>query len=205
KKHVLSQAQVSGPGIPAEDAQFVENVLWEESRVVFVTLNVPGSNDDGLPWTGGAGNPFLDETARKKEVMERDAANLRWLDRAFDLAEADKVQGVLIALQADMFDPAAILPGADGLNNYDAFVQELAKRARQFAKSVLLLTGASNPCEADKPLSAHFFATSPVGDIHNVGAPVENLQRITVQGSTNAPAEWLRLTIDPKSSAVFSW
>jgi hypothetical protein len=34
---------------------------------------------------------------------------------------------------------------------------------------------------------------------------VPNLLRITVQGSTNAPAEWLRLTIDPRSAEVFSW
>jgi hypothetical protein len=36
-------------------------------------------------------------------------------------------------------------------------------------------------------------------------AAVPNLTRITVQGSTSSPAEWLRLTIDPSSKAVFSW
>jgi hypothetical protein len=34
---------------------------------------------------------------------------------------------------------------------------------------------------------------------------VPNLTRITVQGSTNAPAEWLRLTIDPRTPQMFSW
>ena len=29
--------------------------------------------------------------------------------------------------------------------------------------------------------------------------------RITVQGSTNKPREWLRLIIDPRSPRVFSW
>ncbi|HEV8712497.1 MAG TPA: hypothetical protein VGX03_06680 [Candidatus Binatia bacterium] len=42
-------------------AQFGENVLREKSQVVFVTVNVPGSNNDGLPWKGGSktvsGNP----------------------------------------------------------------------------------------------------------------------------------------------------
>jgi hypothetical protein len=38
-----------------------------------------------------------------------------------------------------------------------------------------------------------------------VGYPVENFHRMTVQGSTNPPAEWLRLTIDPHSAEVFSW
>ena len=29
--------------------------------------------------------------------------------------------------------------------------------------------------------------------------------RITVEGSTNKPREWLRLTIDPRASQIFSW
>ena len=205
KKKVASQALVDNHQFPG-DAQFVENVLWEESRVVFVTLNVPGSNDDGLPWTGGAGNPFLDETARMAEVLGRDAANLRWLDRAFDLAESDDARGVLIGLQADMWDPAAIVPGGDGLNNYDALVQEIATRARHFGRPVLLINGDSHLFETDKPLSAAFYADpATVGDFHHVGYAVDNFTRITVQGSTNKPGEWLRLTIDPHSASVFSW
>jgi len=34
---------------------------------------------------------------------------------------------------------------------------------------------------------------------------VKNLTRITVQGSTNAPAEWLRLSIGSNPSNPFSW
>src|SRR6266481_180404 len=46
--------------------------------------------------------------------------------------------------------------------------------------------------------------SSPTGLIHGTPA-VANLTRITVQGSTNKPREWLRLTIDPHSPDVFSW
>ena len=58
----------------------------------------------------------------------------------------------------------------------------------------------------DRYLADHPLAdpSSAAGRIH--GAPaVPNLTRITVQGSTNAPAEWLRLTIDPHAPGVFSW
>jgi hypothetical protein len=34
---------------------------------------------------------------------------------------------------------------------------------------------------------------------------VPNLTRIVVQGSDNAPGEWLRLTIDGRKSYPFSW
>ena len=49
KMKVTSQAQV-GEGT---DADYVENVIWEQSKVLFVTVNVPGgSNNDADPWYG---------------------------------------------------------------------------------------------------------------------------------------------------------
>jgi len=215
KKQVITQAQAYDPHHPA-DAQFVENVMWEESQVLFVMLNVPGSNDDGLPWSGGTatipGPPypakaFLNETERTQEVAARDAANLRWLDAAFAQAEGDKVKAVLIGLQADMWDPAAIAPGGDGLHGYDTLVRAIAAHSKDFGKPVLLINGDSHLFEADAPLSTAFYNNVPttVGDYHGVGYAVPNFMRITVQGSTNLPHEWLRLSIDPKSPQIFSW
>ena len=180
-----------------EDAQFVENVMWQHRNIVFVTLNLPGSNNDGLPWTA----PFTDEPARVAEAAKRTLADLRWLDKAFDRAEEERAQGLVIAIQADMFDPSAIAAGGDGLGNYTLFVQELAARALRFGRPVLLINGDSHVYGADKPLSD---PTSPTGKIHNTPA-VPNLTRITVQGSTTAPAEWLRLVINPDTTDVFSW
>jgi len=197
QKQVLSQAQAFDPAHPA-DAQFVENVSWEESRVVFVTLNMPGSNNDGLPWS----SPFTNEAARLQEVAERTGADIRWLRQAFALAEANGAVAVLIALQADMWDPAALpSPPNDGLNGYTGFVRELASLSLHFGRPVLLINGDSHLFEADRPLADPASAT---GLIHATGA-VPNLTRITVQGSTNKPREWLRLTIDPRSPAVFGW
>jgi hypothetical protein len=199
KKQVLTQAQVFDSAYPT-DAKFVENVMWEESQVVFVTLNVPGSNNDGLPWKGGTG-AFLNEPARMQEVAERNGANLRWLDRAFAQAEADGAQAVLIGLQADMWDPAALVAGGDGLDGYTSFVQALADRSVHFGRPVLLINGDSHLFEVDHPLAD---PSSPTGEIHGTQS-VPNLTRITVQGSTNKPREWLRLTIDPRSSQIFTW
>lgn len=186
----------------ASDAQFVENVMWNQSRVVFVTLNVPGSNDDGLPWNGTDGNlTFLDETARLQEVAARDAANLRWLKEAFRVATARKAVGVVITLQADMWDLTALAAGGDGLNGYDALVQEIARQCAAFNGQVLLLNGDTHLYGADRPLADPNSATFLV---HGTGV-VTNLTRITVQGSTNTPNEWVKLTIDPSSPQVFSW
>lgn len=48
EEQVMSQAQYFDPAYPT-DAKFVENVIWNEGKVMFVTLNVPGSNNNTLP------------------------------------------------------------------------------------------------------------------------------------------------------------
>ncbi len=196
EKIVRTQVENFDPAYPS-DAQFVENVMWEDSRIVFVTLNMPGSNNDTLPWTGMFANPG----AQAQEVAERTDADMRWLQAAFDQARDDHAKAVVIALQADMWDPAALVSGGDGLDHYTSFVQKLADLSVQFGRPVLLLNGDSHVYGTDHPLADPGSAT---GLIHGTQA-VPNLTRITVQGSTNAPAEWLRLTIDPNKSQVFSW
>jgi len=100
-----------------------------------------------------------------------------------------------------MWDPAAVAAGGDGLGNYTLFVHELAALSLHFGRPVLLLNGDSHVFGADRPLAD---PASPSGRIHGTPA-VPNLTRITVQGSTSAPAEWLRLTIDPHAPGVVSW
>ncbi len=195
-RRVTSQALAFDPAWPA-DAQYVENVLWEEQRVVFVTLNMPGSNNDTVPWSGAFANP----AAQAQERTQRTDADIRWLQTAFAKAKAGRARAMVIALQADMWDPSALDAGGDGLYNYTPFVQKLAELSIAFQRPVLLLNGDSHLFQADQPLADPNSAT---GRIHNT-PPVPNLTRITVQGSTNAPAEWLRLTIDPRSGAPFSW
>jgi hypothetical protein len=196
KRRVLTQARHFDRAHPA-DAQFVENVMWQQSRVLFAMVNMPGSNNDGLSWS----QPFTDETARVREAAQRTGAAIRWLQAAFARAHEDEARAMLIGLQADMWDPAAFAAGGDGLYNYTLFVHELASLALRFGRPVLLINGDSHVFGADRPLADPASAT---GMIH--GAPaVPNLTRITVQGSTTAPAEWLRLTIDPNAAQVFSW
>jgi hypothetical protein len=200
-RHVVSQGLVD----PRYSA-YVENVMWTQAGVLFVTVNLPGSNNDLVPWYGGY--PNAPNPRQIAESADRTAADESWLATAFALAGQRHLKGVLIGAQADMWDPAALPknPG-DGLDGYDGFVQELAALTRDFKKPVLLINGDSHVYETDRPLSAAFYASSTtVGDVHHVGFTVDNFQRITVRGSTNAPANWyLRLNVDPGTSQVFSW
>lgn len=190
-KDVWTQAQYFDAAFP-NDSQFVENVMWEDAQVVFATMNTPGgSNNDTAPWTGIFSNP----AAQAQEVSDRTGANLRWLQKAFDTANRDHARAVVIAVQADMWDTEA------ALDQYTPFVKKLADLSVQFGKPVLLLNGDSHLYKADKPLADPSSAT---GLIHQTQS-VPNLTRIVVQGSTNTPGEWLKLSIDPRTTNVFSW
>jgi hypothetical protein len=194
-RRVLSEAQLFGFG-GRPDGQYVENVIWTQSHVLFVTLNLPGSNNDTVPWTG----VFSDPAAQAEEVANRTAADLHWLELAFVTAKLGRARGVVVGVQANMWDPAALAPGGDGLGAYTNIVHKLADLSVFFGRPVLLINGDTHVFEVDQPLADPASAT---GVIHGT-QPVPNLTRITVEGST-ATKEWLKLTVDPASPAVFSW
>jgi hypothetical protein len=193
EKRVVSQAQAFDPAFPA-DSQFVENVMWEDSRIVFATFNMPGgSNNDTDRWSG----VFADDAAQADEVAQRSAANLRWLAATFQRASSERARAVVIALQADMWD---LEGGAAHLTNYTPFVTALADLSVQFGRPVLLLNGDSHVFKAENPLAD---PNSTLGSIHKTRA-VPNLTRIVVEGS-GVGTHWLRLSIDPRSTQAFSW
>lgn len=190
KMQVLTQADD-----PASSA-YVENVLWSQSRVVFATLSVPGSNDDLAPW----GSPLPADAgsypSQAAERAARDQANLAWVDRAFALATEQGAEGIVLMLQADMWDVTS------SLNGFDALVQRIGSRAAAFGKPVLLLEGDSHSFEVQYPYSA----SSPLRSLHPNTPVAENVTRIVVEGSAGR-TEYVRLTVDPKTKdgALFRW
>ena len=200
KKLVLSQGLIPDP-FHKTDAKYVENVMFVQSQVLFVTINVPGgSNDDQDVWYGAP----IASAAQTLEKAERDGADLRWLDYAFGFAKLARLKGVVVQLQADMWDPEK---GAAHQVGYEPYVQALAAHTADFGGPVLLLNGDSHVYKSDSPLSA----ADPINYIHP-GYDVSNLHRIVVHGSTT-PLEWLKLTVDPSANAPqgpdafgpFSW
>jgi len=187
-KRVLSQAELPNWVHPA-DSKFVENVLWVQSRVVFVTINLPGgSNNDNDVWYGA---PTM-SAAQAQEIAERTAADLRWLDTAFAVAKLIRAKGVLILAQADMWDPEK---GAAHQAAYQPFVQSIASHTSELGRPVLLINGDSHVYRSDNPLSA----ADPLNYMHP-GYDVPSFHRIVVHGST-LPLEWLKLTVDPRVNA----
>jgi hypothetical protein len=184
---------------PTGDTQddYPENKTWNESRVQFGVVNVPGSNNDWLPWFGAATRT----QEQIDEVENRTAADVEWLDHIFAEAKASKSKAVLIGLQADMWDPALGAAPAQS-DHFTAIVQELASLSRKWERPVLLMNGDSHVFEADHPMNDPSTAQNQV---YGLDQPVRNLTRVTVNGSTTACHQWLKLAINPKSDSVFSW
>ncbi len=193
-KQVYSQSSVAG------FEKFVENQIWYEAGVAFGAVHVVGSNDSKVAWyTDDTTGTKVDDPARRDaERNERNAATLAWLDKLFAIAGEQSATGVVILMQADMFDAFSVANNIP-LDAFDNIVQRIATLSKAFGKPVLLLEGDSHVFVQDTPLATG-------NPLHGVTITVPNLTRIVVQGSTTTPrTEWLRLHVDPAAAAVFSW
>ena len=103
---------------------------------------------------------------------------LAWIDATFDTAEADGLAGVVLAMQADTFPT----PGS----GQQAIVERIADARRCVHGRGADRAGRLPPLPRRPPL------------------PLDNVTRIVVHGET-LPFEYLRLTIDPRATSLFSW
>ena len=194
KKQVLTQA--SDPAYPL----LVENTMWMQSQVVFAAVDAPGSNNDLVPW-GAPWNTPTYQLIQAAEVANRTAGDVAWIEKAFDEADVNDAAGVVIGLQADMWDPATPITQFGG---FTPIVRALATRAAAFGKPVLLFAGDSHLLKTDHPFTnAGPDAFTPFNTLYGTTTPVPNLTRVVVQGSTSTPSSWVRLTVDPHAAELF--
>ena len=88
-----------------EHKEYVENLRWTRDGVVFVTVNIPGSN-----------NGFERNEAMADEFFKRDAANVAWINAAFNKAVETHAPVMVFAFQADLLfqvDPTGPLAYAN--------------------------------------------------------------------------------------------
>jgi hypothetical protein len=173
---------------------YPENVRFKRANVEWGVINLPGSNDDLVPWFGAPVTP-----AQQAEHDNRLAANLKWLDSIFLRAKRAHVKAIAIGLQADMFDPAAVAAGQ--VSAYAPIIHKLATKAAEFGKPVLLINGDSHIFGSDHP----FASGQQAGTIYGESTLAPNIERVTVEGSTSVPHEWLRLHISQTDPNVFSF
>jgi hypothetical protein len=158
--------QGDGARFPA----FRENLRWRKGPYLFVTLNLPGGN-----------NQRGREPEPSAEHRERMAANRAWLEEAFERARRDKAAALFLLFHAN---PGWERGAGGPRDGYREFRAQLAASARAFARPVVAIHGDTHTFRVDRPLR------DPRG-----GEPVANVMRIESFGS---PAMgWVRVELDP--------
>lgn len=174
----------------AKFRSYRENTRWTTNDVLFVTLNVPGDN-----------NNYKIAGGRNGEYEDRLEANRQWLARAFAVARQRKMAGVVIMMQADplfedgwerrrapnLFDGLLRRRSHDG---YLALKRQLRTLTRDYDGAVLLIHGASQTFMLDRPLKdENSRPDSHVMRARTFGSPV--LDR------------WLEVSVTPGHSPLF--
>lgn len=180
-----------------------EDVRFTQNRVAFSVLNIQGSNNSLLPWTGlGKTTPTPEQLA---EVEHRTDAVIAQIHQTFADARRSNSRAVVLMQQADMFDPSLLeeaTANPDTVSGFRGIVQAVVEETNSFDAPVYLINGDSHVFAENQPLAAG----SPWLDIY--GSPAaDNLQRITVDGANNA-VDYVRFTVagnSAKGADVLSW
>jgi hypothetical protein len=172
---------------------YPENVRWSYGPVVFIGLNVQGSNDN-YPYAGVDGESRSDaEIARMRaEEIARKAADIQWLHDGFAYAKQAGAKGVMVVFQADLnFNNEQHLPDTRSWDAFPDYVNALRDETEAFSGQVALVHGDSHYFKLDKPINTAN------------GGVLANFTRVETFGARNT--HWVSATIDPKDPNLFSF
>ncbi len=174
-----------------------ENVRWVRDGIQFATVHVVGSNDATQPWSGlGKTAATPEQLADQKTRMSNAIGQVR---QTFADARAHHGRAVVVALQADMFDPTWE-PKIGDFSAFTPLVKALVEEASGYPGEVYLFDGDSHVFNVDRPLASG----SKWLDFYGVEGSANNLTRVTVDGSANN-TNWLRVTVNKGRKNVLSW
>jgi hypothetical protein len=173
--------------------KFVENVRFAYGPVMFVGLNVPGSNNNVIMSAKECTNKSVRTQevcdASNAEYLERDAANIAWMEQSFQKAREANARGVVLVIQADPgFDypetedvDESLQPGFSGYRNFIAKAIELTEK---FNGQVLLVHGDTHFFKIDKPLYSPTRLLPNFTRLQTFGSPILHWVRVTVNPDT---------------------
>lgn len=173
-----------------------ENARWSMGGVLFVTLHMPGSNNN------------LGRTAdMDAEFTARNAANIEWMQQAFEYAKKNNSRGLMLLTQANpRFEDAlpdrrrnaiGIGPLSKKPSGYADFRQALEKEVLAYDKPIVLVHGDTHYFRMDKPIVIDDNSGGRRGSM------VENFTRVELFGYPES--HWVRAVVDPSDPNVFSF
>jgi hypothetical protein len=139
---------------------YPENRAWTHGGVRFVTLNIPGSdNNVGF------------DAASDAEARCRNEANRQWLEGAAAASESTNERALAVFIQADPWEtrhPAV----------YAGFLAQLKDVAMRLRKPVLFVHGDSHVYRFDTPFGVPYLAR-----LETYGSPQVGWVRVTVDAT----------------------
>jgi hypothetical protein len=155
--------------------RFVENLRWQAQGVLFVGVNVPGSNNN---YSGGPDSPqAIRVPGQDEEWVLRNAAVIDWLQDSFRLAKAMRARAVFILCQGnpDLENRRPELPRYDS-NGFRDLRKALLDSTTAFGRPVVLAHGDSHRgFRVDRPLPRTNFLR-----VENYGNPSTHWTKVTV-------------------------
>ena len=178
--------------------KFVENVRFTHNSIVFVGLNIPGSNnnkviDDTDCTNKSARTPAICVEVNA-EYQERDKANIEWMQEAFKEARAKRAPGIALIWQGE---PGYDIPETEEINEranpmysgYTNFLNALIAETENFPGQVLVVNGDVHAFKVDKPLYSPSKVLANLTRLQTFGSPLIN---------------WVKVKVDPRSREVFT-
>ena len=195
-KRTLTLTRESSEG--GQYAIYSENVRWVYGPVVYLGLDVQGSNDNYPYHDTDAENPTAPvrsdaEIAREQaEEVARKAADLHWLDEGYAYAKRIHAKGILIDWQADPnFNNEQHLTNSHDWDAFPDYVNALRSETMGFPGQVVLVHGDSHYFKIDKPINL------------DSGGVLANFTRVETFGARQT--HWVSATIDPSDPNLFEF
>jgi hypothetical protein len=179
-------------------ASYSENIRWSYGPVLYIGLNVQGSNDNyPYPETDGENGAVVVRSAaelqrERDEEVARKAADLHWLDESFAYAAQIGAKGILIDMQADLnFNNEQHQTNPHDWDAFPDYVNALRTDTMGFAGQVTLVHGDSHYFKVDKPINL------PSGGV------LANFTRVETFGARQT--HWVSATINPNDPNLFEF
>lgn len=183
-------------GMPGQ--AYAENTRFAYNGIVFVNVNMPGSNNNLVlsdkDCAKKSARTPADCEASNAEYKARDAANTEWLRTAFALARRGQQAGLVLTFQGD---PGFDVPETEEedeskdkrFDGYRAFMGALVQETENFKGQVLVVHGDTHFFKMDKPLYSPSKVLANLTRLQTFGSPVNH---------------WVKVSVDVKSPEVFT-
>jgi hypothetical protein len=156
--------------VEQQSPAFPENAMWHAGPVTFVTVHTVGS----------------DNNSGASEFGARNAADIAWLEAAFDAARARNSAGVVILTHANPgFPPDATSRSTKP--GFKPFLEVLRFEVKDWGRPVLFVHGDTHKFRVDHPKI--------------LGSTRPNLTRVEVYGPSDE--HWVRVDVDPSDPDLF--